>query len=230
MATVPPTRLTRGAGWAVAVMVLLTAVHLAARYDSLPWLLPVHFRADGVPNGWQYKTVGRVFMPVAIQATLALTLGGISALLLARREPPDLDAADVHAARSAAEAVALTSAIWVGVQAYLATALSHMWMTEHGGIGTTHRWVEFLGLIFTVAIGIRARFQLGRPAPLPYVAGHWRWRQLYKNSDNPALFVPTRNGSGWTLNFGRPGAIALMGLVLLVGAIVPSLLLALALR
>ena len=51
----------------------------------------------------------------------------------------------------------------------------------------------------------------GQPAPKPYAPEHWRFGQLYKNSDDPALFVPTRDGSRWTLNFGRPVAAALMG-------------------
>jgi hypothetical protein len=29
--------------------------------------------------------------------------------------------------------------------------------------------------------------------------------------------VPTRRGIGWTLNFGRPMAIALMGVLLVIG-------------
>ena len=64
----------------------------------------------------------------------------------------------------------------------------------------------------------------------PYVASHWRLGQLYKNPADPALFVPTRDGRRWTLNFGRPVAGALLGLVLALGVLGPTVLLALALR
>jgi len=37
---------------------------------------------------------------------------------------------------------------------------------------------------------------------------------LYLNRQDPALFVPRRNGPGWTLNFGRPQALVLFGVVL----------------
>jgi uncharacterized membrane protein len=45
----------------------------------------------------------------------------------------------------------------------------------------------------------------------------WRLRQLYFNPADPSLFVPTRTGAGWTLNFGRPLAILLLAVTLLIG-------------
>jgi len=53
---------------------------------------------------------------------------------------------------------------------------------------------------------------------------------LYKNADDPALFVPTRAGDRWTLNFGRPVAVAVMGVILIVGIVAPALILGLSLR
>ena len=40
----------------------------------------------------------------------------------------------------------------------------------------------------------------------------------------PALFVPGRWGVGWTLNFGRPAAVALMVVLLCLGIGVPFLI------
>ena len=72
---------------------------------------------------------------------------------------------------------------------------------------------------------MRAHGSSARPAPRPYVAAHWRFGQLYKNPDDPALFVPTRDGSRWTLNFGRPVAAALLGLILVIGIVGPTVIL-----
>jgi uncharacterized membrane protein len=47
---------------------------------------------------------------------------------------------------------------------------------------------------------------------------------------DPALFVPTRDGRRWTLNFGRPVAAALIGIILAVGIIGPAVILGLLLR
>ncbi len=77
---------------------------------------------------------------------------------------------------------------------------------------------------------MRAHLQLGRPAPREYVAEHWRFGQLYSNAADPALFVPTRDGSRWTLNFGRPAAATLLGLLLTIGIVGPTVILWLVLR
>ena len=45
----------------------------------------------------------------------------------------------------------------------------------------------------------------------------WKLGVFYVNAHDPSLFVPKRFGVGWTVNFGRPSAWALMvGLVLAV--------------
>ena len=140
------------------------------------------------------------------------------------------DAPDVRAAAAAAEAVALLALIWVAFQGYVAVALTLMWQTERDGLGPWYTYIELTGIVLTVVVFIRAHAMLGRPTPRPFVPEHWRYGQLYKNPDDPALFVPTRNGARWTLNFGRPVAAALMGVVLVVGILGPAVILSLLLR
>jgi uncharacterized membrane protein len=225
------TLLTRRAVQVVAGVIVGTATFLAVSYDSLPGLLPVHFKHDGFPNGWQYKTVPRVLMPVFVQLALALTLGGIGTLLLFRRDSRHApEAPDVKAATTAAEAVVLIALIWVSFQVYAAVALVRMWRIGRPGLGAGYILLEVIGLALTVIVGIRARARLGRPEAGLYVAEHWRLGQLYCNAENPALFVPTRDGSRWTLNFGRRAAVALLAVCLVAGVAVPTLILAMALR
>jgi uncharacterized membrane protein len=214
-----------------AGVIVGTVAFLAASYDSLPPLLPVHFKSDGFPNGWQYKTLPRVLMPVFVQLALALTLGGIGALLLSRRDSRHApEAPDVKAATTAAETVALIAMIWVSFQLYASVALVRMWQIGRPGLGKGYIVAELIGLALTVIVGVRARARLGRPDAGLYVAEHWRLGQLYCNADNPALFVPTRDGSRWTLNFGRRAAVALLAVCLMAGVAVPTLILAIALR
>ncbi len=133
---IPPTRLARTAVTAAVLIIIGTAAFLATRYPVLPGLLPVHFRPDGAPNGWQYKTLGRVMLPVFIQASLALSFGAIAALLLSRTTDDHRpEAPDVRAASAAAETVLLISLIWVAFQGYAAVALARMWMSGRGGLG-----------------------------------------------------------------------------------------------
>jgi uncharacterized membrane protein len=220
-----------------------TTVYLLLSYGSLPELLPVHFKRGGVANGWQYKTLGRVLLPALIQLLLAVTFGAIALLLLSRpavaSSLPDrtTDAegesrlpADVRAAQAAAETVLLMAFIWVAFQAYGAYALVRMWTSGFGHLGRLYTVFEVVGLLLTGVVAVRGHVRVGRPAPRPYVAEHWRFGQLYKNPNDPALFVPTRDGSRWTLNFGRPGAAALLAVVLAVGVVGPTTILIMTLR
>jgi uncharacterized membrane protein len=228
---VRPSHLTMIALVASVATMTWSAAFLMVLYPRLPWLLPVHFKADGYPNGWQYKTYWRVLMPVFVQLALTLILAAVGTLLLSRPHGEhDENAPDVKAATAAAEAVALLALIWVAFQGYVAVALTLMWQAERAGLGPLYTYLELTGIILTIVVSMRAHARLGRPGPRPFVPEHWRYGQLYKNPRDPALFVPTRNGAHWTLNFGRPVAAALMGVILVIGIVGPAVILGLLLR
>ena len=112
----------------------------------------------------------------------------------ARHGEQDADAPDVRAAAAAAEAVMLIALIWVAFQGYAAVALVDMWTAGTGGLGGGTTTSSSSVSCSRAIVAIRAHVRLGRPAPRPFVADHWRFGQLYKNADDPALFVPTRDG------------------------------------
>lgn len=228
--TLLPTAVTQAAAYLVVLVIAATAIYLLLEYPSLPDLLPVHFNRRGVPNGWQYRTLPRVLIPVGVQTLLAVIFGTIAALLLSRPHGDhDATAPDVRAASAAAESVVLIALVWVTFQGYAAFALARMWVSHRGAL-PLYNLFAMAGVAATLVVGVRAQRQLGRPEPRPYVASHWRLGQLYRNPEDPALFVPTRDGRRWTLNFGRPVAGALLGFILVIGVLGPSVLIGLALR
>ena len=105
-----------------------------------------------------------------------------------------------------------------------------MWHSSRARLGGPYTVITAAGVVLSVVVGVRAQQRLGRPAARPFVAEHWRFGQLYSNAADPALFVPTRTGSRWTLNFGRPVAVVLLGLVLMVGIVAPTVIMGLLLR
>jgi uncharacterized membrane protein len=216
----------------ISVLAMLgTLFYLSWCYPSLPDILPVHFKRGGQANGWQFRTLPRVLMPLFVQLGVFSTCAAIGTLLLSRKDASTAASLpDARAAVSAAESVMLIAAIWVGFQAYAAHALVRIWAGGAASLGVGYTAAELAGLIVTVMVGLRAQRQLGRPGPLPFVATDWRLGQLYCNTDHPALFVPTREGGRWTLNFGRPAAVALLGGILAVGVVAPTLMLTLAFR
>jgi uncharacterized membrane protein len=228
---VRPTLVTWIAVCATLAIVAGTAAYLVRTYPTLPDLLPVRFNRRSRPIGWQYKTYLRVLMPSLVQTALAITLGAVGLLLLSRtHESSDEKTPDMIAAAAAVEAIALVCFVWVAFQAYAAAVLVQMWQTSRGGLGGWYPWLTAAGAILSAAIGFHTHRSLGRPEPREFVPEHWRLGHLYKNPGDPALFVPTRDGSRWTLNFGRPVAAALLALALLVGVVAPTVILALLLR
>ena len=231
MSLVSPSLAMRAAAAAIVLIIGVGGGLLIWQYPQLPDLLPVHFRPNGRPNGWQFKTWARVMMPVLVQLALALPMGAVATLLLSRAHGVnDDEAADVKAARVAAEAVTMLALIWVSFQAYAAFALIGMWSRGRSGLGLWYTYFELSGIVLTGLVAVRAHVKVGRPEPREYVPEHWRFGQLYSNAEDPALFVPTRDGSRWTLNFGRPAAATLLGVVLTGGILGPTLILWLVLR
>ena len=220
--------------WAVFVSLNLmaaTAIYLSIRYSSLLPELPVHFTFGGRPDGFQYKSWPRVLTPFFVQAGIFGTCAAIGALLLSRKDASSAhDEPDARAAVTAVEAVMLMAATWVAFQAYAAYALVTLWSGGKATLGRGYSVAEAVCFGVTILIGIRAQWTLAKPTPLPYVAEHWRFGELYCNADHPALFVPTRNGKRWTLNFGRRAAVMLLGGILVVGILAPTLMMLLAFR
>ena len=229
---VPATPLTRASVRVMVLTILGTAAFLVLQYPSLPWLLPVHFKVNGFPNGWQFRTMPRVLTPVFVQVALAVTFGALGILLNSRGGGgwSEEESDDRRAATAATEAIMLIALIWVAFQAYAALALVGMWTREREGLGIAYSLLELQGFVLTVVVALRARGQIGHPSPRAFVADEWLFGQLYRNRENPALLVPARDGRRWTLNFGRPVAVTLLAVILTIGIVGPTSILVLLLR
>jgi len=225
-----PTRLTWAAVAAIGGAVAASGAYLAWQYPTLPPLLAVHFGPHNTANGWQFKTWFRVMLPVIVQVALGGVSLVIATLLLWRPHDRGASGGDMLAARVAAEAVALFTSIWTLFQAYAAVALVGMWRRETGGLGPAYLLVLNAGILLSVVVAVRAHLTFGQPDARPDVPEHWRFRQLYLNRADPALFVPTRDGLRWTLNFGRPITAIIMAITLTIGVVVPFIILRLLLR
>lgn len=51
-------------------------------------------------------------------------------------------------------------------------------------------------------------------------AEHWKGGLFYVNAQDPALWVPKRLGIGYTLNFARREAWAVLGLILSIPLVI----------
>ncbi|MGE0042250.1 MAG: DUF5808 domain-containing protein [Vicinamibacterales bacterium] len=220
-----PTGLTWVAIVATLGAITATAGYLLWVYPSLPEAVPIRF-IRGRAVIYQFKTPLLVLLPVLVQAALAGVIGALLLVLLWRARPGDDFTArpeDAERMRHAAEGIALLGAVWIGFQGFGAFRLVTLWQRGSGGFGEVYTAALVTAIVVSVVIGARTLKQVGRePAGEPS-GDHASWRlgRLYVNRRDPALFVPTRVGVGWTLNFGRPMAILVMAGTLGVGIGVP---------
>ncbi len=216
-----------GACWAAGIT-LATATYLALVYATLPAQLPVRY-VGGEPMFFQIKTPLVVMLPSLVQVALLVTFGAIGLLLLWRAQPESHDLASVADGtrmRLAVQGVALLGAVWITVQALGAARLVAVWQGGSAGFGRIYNGTVLISLILSTGIvwwTMRAVRQ-EEPSPVAVDPSMWRFTNLYFNPRDPSLFVPTRRGMGWTLNFGRPLAIVLIAGVLAVGIGGPFLL------
>lgn len=224
-----PTITTAIAGALTLASITATAGFLLGRYDLLPRSIPVHFRG-GRPDRFILKTYAMVFTPLWTQLILVLVIGGVAVLLL-WRAAHGIDATDEHAAQDrhrmlhGAEAIALLGLVWISFQLVNAWSLTELWLRWSGGMGLAYEVALITAGVLSVLVSGRAVLKIGRPAARHTADGRvWRFKALYFNPSDPALFVPSRYGYGLTLNFGRPVAIAIMLAILLVGLGGPFLL------
>jgi uncharacterized membrane protein len=206
--------------WSAGITIA-TASYLALLYPTLPAGLPVRY-LSGEPVFFQHKTPLVVMLPALVQAALLVTFGALALSLLWRARPtgrPTNTVAD-HARMSlAVEGIALLGALWITVQAIGAGRLVAVWQAGRGGFGRIYNITLLIAIAASAVIVWRTVKALRQEAQVeadtdPSV---WRLTHLYFNPDDPALFVPTRRGVGWTLNFGRPLAIVLIASILALG-------------
>jgi len=205
-----------------------TAAYLTVVYPSLPFGLPVRY-VRGIPLIYQVKTPAMVFLPVIVQTVLLTTFAAISLVLLWRArtgESGEHRELDHDRMRLAVEGIALVGVVWIAVQAIGAVRLIQMWQRGSGGFGSVYSAVMITAIVASIVIAARTMKLIGheRRQSVTVDPSLWRLRLLYFNPGDPALFVGTRSGVGWTLNFGRPLAIAILGGILTLGIGGPYLL------
>ena len=186
---------------------------LAAAYRSLPDPFPVHAGASGQPDRWAPKSPAVVFLAPAIGLGLMLFLELIRRLL----RSPRLVHAGAYASRSARS----VDTLLLVVQLFLGALLS---LVALGTAGILPGWVLLAGalaaplVLLCFLVGFVARLARERRDWPPHGDGlpdaAWKLGLVYFNAADPALLVPRRFGVGWTLNFARPAAWALLALLL----------------
>jgi uncharacterized membrane protein len=186
-------------GWALPpfALPLAAALYLQAHWDQIPERFPIHWGANGQPNGWAHRTAGGVYGPLLFAAGLMLLM-----LLLGL--------AMYYGSRHSPQILAVLK-ILIGVMYFLAFLFT--------GIGLMPV-LRISPLIFVAAAPIFVMavlvysFKCATDAGMPAEATPdecWTLGSVYYNPGDPALFVQKRMGFGYTFNFGHRLSWVILG-------------------
>jgi uncharacterized membrane protein len=213
-----------------------TALWLHLHWEQIPAVFPIHWGANGQPNGWATRSFAGVYGPLLIGALICALMGFMAyAMLRSSRLIRAGGAAGEGERRFRLVAVS----ILVATEYFL--ALMFMWTgllplshKQSGPPGLTPMLVFALAFAVVIVVlmmrvgqgGARlvgpARAASGAVPPVGDRTPdkYWKLGLIYINRNDPALFVEQRFGIGYTLNFGHPGAWVFLALLVAVFVVI----------
>ena len=208
---------------------------LWARWDRIPARVPIHWGANGLPDGWS----GKNWASVCGTALIGLLACGLLASLwiAISRGTRRIHGGGVRAQREA-RFLRSMSFFMLGMEYWLALIMAFFSLAAlraNPEAPLRALWPMMAGqtLLVATVFFIAWRFgQGGWRAGAPGIMGEksedqtqpvgdrtpdacWKLGIFYCNGDDPALFVEKRFGVGWTLNFANPRCWLVVGGILL---------------
>lgn len=204
--------------WLPLAILLAAALALCLLWDRIPERWPIHYRLNGQPDGWATKTPVGVFLPVGFGL---LMCGFIELLIRFNLAYPRLGRAK-QLSPEAARAIGLLVARFVRLIA-VALAVVFAMLALMLPLVRPARPALVVLLVFVCVAGaiiIGARQMIRGASELQargLFAGLEGWNGLiYRNPNDPRLWVPKIAGIGYTLNFAHARARWIMAAILAV--------------
>jgi uncharacterized membrane protein len=175
------------------VVLAVGALWLLRHFEELPEKVPIHWNARLQADGFVPRTRALVLMPVFLGAVICLMLRAIQAGL--RRSAPagPLRASTVRTLLAGEYFAALICCGVLVASASDGRMLKPVLLFAAGGV---------LALLAYTLIASR-----GVPREFARNPAAWRAGIIYVDREDPSLFVPKRNGLGYTFNYGHPAAL-----------------------
>lgn len=210
--------------WIFAAIIAATFACALICYPSLPDQVPVRVNVDGTVQEWMAKGPAAVAFPVIMQAFLAgcFTFALWSINRSKKQVDPAAPAVSALAYGLYARAWSLYDLICGSVMTAAVGALFLLASMELIPLIAVAAATMMLAvaavasaLVLSVVYGqagSRVFASLEAADAMPEDDDeHWKAGLFYFNPDDAGLFLPERFGIGWTMNWGRPAAWAVLG-------------------
>jgi uncharacterized membrane protein len=223
------------------VIIIGTLLLGIVMYDQMPNNVVMQTDFDGNATRIVEKSIGLIMFAPAIQAIMALLMGFVYWMM--QRTPPVIDPEqpEVSSAQNTKfryrwSAYIVFSGI-ILLFVFLAMQLNFIGVVPQSLVVWAPLALSGVIVVVVVVLAIKtgqsgSRIRLGKTTDGKVIDRNddkfWRWGLFYVNKQDTAMFVEKRFGVGFTINFGRPAAVAIFVVViaLVVAAVVVSSLLA----
>ena len=189
------------------------AAYLHAHWDQIPLRYPVHFDLNGNPNRWSDRTTRGVYGPLILGGEFSLVLFGmvLAGWYGSRRSDPMRKPMII---------------VMLAVEATMALMFSFPPLRLAGGIAIPIPAMIFGPMLILIPAMYYAYKKSIEPRdpidPTPNEC--WKGGMIYYNANDAALFVPRRDGLGFTVNLANRWSWLLYGGWLLAIASMPFVL------
>lgn len=209
-----------------------------ALYPHMPDMLPMHADISGAVTRYEPKTLATVIgFPVLLEAFLAACFTFCHWMMLRSKRPTD-PAAPATSALAYGLFARAQSVFLLIIGMLLGAGIGILFMLSSAGfIGLEQAGIVIVVLCIPIVVGSIAlsvvygqagsRVFKRMQGDAPLLADddeHWKLGLFYVNRDDASLFLPERFGIGWTMNFARPVAWAIIvGSVALTAAFIVAI-------
>jgi uncharacterized membrane protein len=201
-----------------------------SHYAQLPDLVPIHFGLLGQPDSWRPRSFSTVMMLPTMCLVMGVGIAGMAYLIgQAKRAIRYGDQgvsfeAQQRFRRIMANFLAIVSLLLTGMLTILSQSSIEVGLRRAQALSPAMMMLTLILVIFALAGSIYIAVRYGQggsrleksAADRPLTDGLadnrlWVLGMFYVNRDDPSLFVERRFGLGYTINFGNPKAVALLG-------------------
>lgn len=204
------------------IILALAGIVLFLERNSIPDRWPIHWGANGQPNGWATKTIPGVLLPLAVGFLICIFLEVIASVIKvsAKGRGGVSPEASITIGDLTGDLLRLLEIALAIVSAFFALSMP----LARSADPVRMAWFVFavVGAALVVGtvrlwIGVRELKRAGYKGLEGYNG------IVYNNPDDPRLWVPKISGLGYTLNFAhrwaRPIMIAIVVVIILIIAL-----------
>ncbi|MHA6482710.1 DUF1648 domain-containing protein [Paenibacillus sp. strain BS8-2] len=221
------------------LLILGTILVCVLGYDKFPDSIPMKFDLGGEVTRSVDKSYRSVLWPAFVQSFLLIVFVftnvviGRSKQVAEAADPEGSLQRNLHFRRIWSAYLIVLGFMVMATIALVPIGMLLGWSANASGIATIA--VVGIMVIASLLLSVKtgqggSRLQTatgGKPQSFASAADHdryWKLGQFYFNPNDPAYFVEKRFGIGWTINLARPGAWAIIVVIILLAVGLPFVL------